>query len=349
MKFIASNARSGIHGYVTYRAATREDGPLFTFKFRFLTGSRITITTDEQAVALESNSPIEVTLTTIPWSNEEHSPIEGTVVGVGYGSRSEASNACRRWYSAMRVGLARRHAGADFFVANRSDSDWEVAQTREGTEWETGRRVIEDERRQLIYETEPSPRFVEALPGRVIKGLRTTWVADSAKAAARDGVLLSPKLDIACDLFGRAFDVEMPEARLVMLVTAVEALIEPAYRSLAIRDAAAALLEKLDTLDLGDMDRKRLRSQVGQLKKESIKEAGARLFTKHLTTTPTDESPSLYFTACYDLRSRIVHGTPAVADQEEAASRAPGLEIVVGRLIDGVATSAASGSHPSMP
>lgn len=322
---------------------------MYTFKFRFLTGSRITITTDEQSVTLESSPPIEVTLTTIPWSSEEHSPIEGTVVGVGYQSRREASDACRKWYSAMRVGLARRHAGADFFVNNRSDSDWDISPTREGTEWGTGRRVIENERRQLVYESEPSPSFAEALPGRAVKGLRTTWVADSAKAAARDGVLLGPKLDIACDLFGRSFDVEMPEARFVVLVTAAEALIEPAYRSPTVRDAATALLEKLDTLDLGDTDRKRLRSQVGQLKKESIKEAGARLFAEHLTSTVTDESPSLYFTACYDLRSRIVHGTPAVADEEEAASRAPGLEIVVGRLIDSVATKAAHGSDPSMP
>lgn len=317
---------------------------MFTFKFRFLTGSRISITRDVREVLLESGPPVEVRFQTAPWSSEEHAPIEGTVTGVGYASRMEASDACRRWYSAMRVGLARLHAGADFFVYNRLESDWESHPSREGTEWGAGRRIIKYERRQLVYETEPTPGFEEALPVKIIAGVRTSWIRDSAISAARDEVLLSPKLDIACDLFGRSFDVEMPEARFVMLVTSAEALVEPSYRSIAVRDAATALLEKLDALDLNDSDRKRLRSQVGQLKKESIKEAGARLFAEHFDATVTDELPAQYFSACYDLRSRIVHGTPAVTDETEAASRAPGFEIMVGRLIDSVATRVALSS-----
>jgi len=82
------------------------------------------------------------------------------------------------------------------------------------------------------------------------------------------------------------------------------------------------------------MERDALKQGVGQFQRESIGQAGRRLVSEALAgRTYEGMTPSDFFSRCYRLRSRLVHGDLPFPTREELSSIVAQLEVMLSDLL----------------
>ena len=158
--------------------------------------------------------------------------------------------------------------------------------------------------------------------------------------AEKIGISVSEREQTAFGLYsGSMFVASLADARFLMLMMAMETLIEQEPRS----DAAVAhvdrLIEQTRESGLPSPEITSLRSSLEYLRRESISAAGRRLAQERLAGRtygdPVKESPSKFFTGCYELRSRLVHGYHPRPTFNEVNGHVAGLELMVSDLLAG--------------
>ena len=102
-----------------------------------------------------------------------------------------------------------------------------------------------------------------------------------------------------------------------MLVMAIEALVETEAREATVVAHVDDLISRTQaaTLPANEID-----STVGSLRwlrEESINQAGRRLVSVRVPRIYGALEPQKFFTKCYKLRSRLVHGTQPTPSQDE--------------------------------
>jgi hypothetical protein len=118
-----------------------------------------------------------------------------------------------------------------------------------------------------------------------------------------------------------------------MLMMALETMIDPQPRADAVRDHVDRIVA--DTRDSG-LPPEEVNSIVGSLETlhdESIGQAGRRLVSRVGQRKYMDEPPKQFFTECYTLRSRLVHGHDPRPTRDEVDSRAVSLELLMRDLL----------------
>jgi len=168
-----------------------------------------------------------------------------------------------------------------------------------------------------------------------VVGRAAARLAELVRAASELDFTWGEREQLAYDLHSASFSEENADARFLMLMMALETLIEQESRS----EAAVAHLERLiaDTR-AGDLPPGEVASLAGSLeelaKRESVGSAGRRLArTLGDTEYLPGEPPPVFFTRCYELRSALVHGHYPRADRGEVGGRAAPLEGFVGDLL----------------
>lgn len=119
---------------------------------------------------------------------------------------------------------------------------------------------------------------------------------------------LTDKQTVSAELFCSSFfDVPL-RSRLITLVSAVEALLEPPERSLAVV-AVVELLEKtVRDSELDDGNKMAMLGSLQGLRRDSIGQAGRSLCESLLPGKEyLGRTASRFFSLCYDLRSQILH------------------------------------------
>lgn len=194
--------------------------------------------------------------------------------------------------------------------------------------------VLNDVHGVMTFECEPRPRFVSV--GVTLSVGRSAEHLTQAIAKARaTGASMSGAERLAYDLYSASFALPAADARFVMLMMALETLIEPAPRS----DAARVHVERLTALtkqaDLPEAEKDSLIRSLGRLMDESISQAGRRLAASLGGRIYMDQTPAKFFTSCYELRSRLVHGYYPRPTFDEVNARCAPLEPFVGDLLAG--------------
>ena len=140
---------------------------------------------------------------------------------------------------------------------------------------------------------------------------------------------------IAIELFSTSFFEQASDTRLLVLVMAIEAMLDLKPRS----EAAISFVDSLITSTMTESrisksDRDSMVGTLRWLKKESISGAGRRLSHERLGGRKyMDMSASTFFSHCYGLRSRLVHGNEKMPNQVEVGSVAAQLEVFVSDMI----------------
>jgi hypothetical protein len=137
------------------------------------------------------------------------------------------------------------------------------------------------------------------------------------------------------DIFNGALFQRTAETRLLMLVMAVEALLEFTSRppeSVALVRSFITSVQESSGLD--ESEKNSLLSALRFLKNESIRRAGRRLAEERLAGKTYDgrSGPQL-FIDCYDLRSQLVHGGDIRKARDQSGRLAGQLEVFVSDLI----------------
>jgi hypothetical protein len=254
------------------------------------------------------------------------------VEGYDYGNEDEARDAGERWRHLLEKAFAAVNLGADF--GDRAAKSVLTDAGQKMFSEQLGLPVLDDVHGVMTFECEPRPRFISGgatvSVGRPVEHLLKA-IAKAREANAR----MADEERLAYDLYSASFSMPGPDARFVMLMMAVETLIQPAPRSHAVRSQVERLIDLTNEADLPRGERDSLIGSLRLLLGESISRAGRRLAGRLGGRTYEDQTPEKFFTRCYELRSRLVHGHRPRPDFGEVNARCAPLEMFVSELLAG--------------
>jgi hypothetical protein len=211
--------------------------------------------------------------------------------------------------------------------------------TNEGIKYfeaQTKKRVLQGGLGLKVYETEPSLIFMQ--PSVELKvSSPISKLVEVLNYAIENPRRITEKEKVALQLFNTSFFEDAIEARFLTLVMAIEVLLEFQPRPEIVRAHVNNLInitENNETIEKAQKD-----SLLGSLKwlfHESINQAGRRLATERLNGRLYNNMvASKFFTHCYDLRCKLVHGSVPVPNPSEVGTAILQLEFFVSDLLSG--------------
>lgn len=251
--------------------------------------------------------------------------------GSGYESVDEADLAGRQIQNALIVALARVRVGADF--GHRAPKSWISEHGLKRYEEEIGQRVLNDIHGLTVFPSNPKPRFA-SFNAQVTIGVSP----DAFMTAFKQAIALQPKITdrdlLAYTLFNASFFQPTADSRFLLLVMAVEALLEPALRSKDAQEHVSSLIEQTKSSLLTPEEKNSILGSLRWLHRESINQTGKSLAIERLgVRTYGDRVAADFFSYCYQLRSNLVHGNLPVPTFEELGSAVGQLEVFVSDLL----------------
>jgi hypothetical protein len=250
----------------------------------------------------------------------------------GWPSEAEAAQAAAKYIPVLQVALAKLCVGADF-----GDRGPKSVWTQHGLamlKQQTGERALNDEQGVMVYESEPPPIFISTSASalRIVDPGRFELAFSQG---AKKGCSFSDSEALAFKLFNASFFQKSADTRLLMLVMAIEALLDPPPRppdALAHVDSMIGATKECATLS--PEERESLLGSMKWLRLESIRRAGRRLAAERLGDREyhNKKAPG-FFAYCYDLRSRLVHGKHPFPTFQEVNVAAGSLETFVSDLL----------------
>lgn len=259
--------------------------------------------------------------------------------GHGYSSSHEAMEAGQKYQSALMVALARVRVGADF--GQRAARG---VYTEHGLKWleqQVGHRVLNSAHGLMVFATDPKPRFAAA-SAKMVRGTNADTFQILLLEAIAKRPVLSDREQLAFSLFNASFFQPSADSRFILLVMAIEALIEPTQRSPETRKYVEELITQTQLAKLPSAERGSMLGSLRWLLQESINQAGKRLVAARLGDREYCEMPAIkFFSHAYQLRSNLVHGNLPYPTFEQVGNICGPLEVFVSDIL----TSPALG-HP---
>lgn len=307
----------------------------YSFRLRFVRSPRDSVNIDEPQLTLpKREGDPEVALV----SRERNTAIKDSTCLVlrasGWHTQEAAESAGNLYSDVLARTLARLRIGADF--GSRAAKSWFTADGLEWLQESTGRTVLNDVHGLMVYESTGNPQLVfTTMQGDMVRGVQGQQFIQILEHALRNIRELSDRERVSMELFNASFFQKSEDARFLLLMGGLEALIETGRRSGNI----VGHIEKLISItecasELSQQERNALKSALGQLQKESISQAGRKLVTEKLGARAYLQlSPSDFFSHCYRLRNRLIHGDPPLPTREEVSSAAAQLEVMVSDLL----------------
>lgn len=317
----------------------------WSFRLRFLLSDRQRITADrpDHEVVLQ-HAEVALVLRSLGRRDDGGGPSisesdELTLVGSGYASDEEATEAAATWQRQLTTALAANYIGANLGARSTQATLF----TRHGQAWarqhfgipaDDPRPIVGDRLGVNVYETDTRPIFATSTARPIVTYLveRLDAALDALTAA---GYVASRQEQFAYDMFAASFFLPSPDARFVTLVMAVEALIEQPPRSEQAQQLVADLIEETKQAGLAAEETQSLIGTMEWLKRESIGQGGRRLARRLAPRTYGGANPVAFFNRCYEIRSALVHGSENRPSVHEVNIRAAQLENFVADLLSG--------------
>lgn len=253
------------------------------------------------------------------------------LVGAGCDSAEEAVAAGVKFQNALMVALARVRVGADF--GHRAAKGMLTEHGLKWAEEQIGQRTLNNVHGLMVFQSDPRPRFA-SINVRMTRGTsHEAFIAAFTEAIAQDPPIAERDL-LAYTLFNASFFQPTSDSRFLLLVMAVEALIELAPRSADALTHVGSLIDQTKSSTLSADEKNSILGALCGLRKESISQAGRRLATERLGDRAYGGRPSAdFFNYCYRLRSNLVHGNLPTPIFEEVGNAAAPLEVFVSDLL----------------
>lgn len=254
-----------------------------------------------------------------------------TLRGSGYASEEEALAAGAKWRAQLMAAFTAIRVGADF--GDRSGRRGAFT-THALASLAPQHRALNDVHGLIVFECEPSPVFLRIGPiTATVTSPHGRLVAEMANAIENGG--LSEERQVSYDLFAASFGQESADARFALLMMALESMIDLAPRSAPCREHVYRMIALTEESGLPSSE---IRSIVGSMRwllDESIGQAGRKLAKRLEPKRYNDKAPAAFFTTCYELRSRLIHGHhPLPTTQEIGRWIAPLAEFVADLLME---------------
>ncbi|NEW49949.1 hypothetical protein GV792_07765 [Nocardia cyriacigeorgica] len=307
--------------------------PSYSFRntIKLRNGHRIEVEGEEQVVLL-ATEPTEVDIR--PLSAPKFADAaELRVQGGPYPSIEAAIEAGKSWRAILSVAFAKQRLGIDLGpqddpVAERNAFLAELA-AEQGVQALRGRYGL------LVFPSEP-PAIFGMSSVEVVVPHRPDVLAqlvDEARDSLGDPQLTEAQ-ELALRLLHLSFFDTNPETRFVLLVTAIEAVLDQGERSAKFVQWLEHLISETKASGLDKGTRDAILNYLGMGKRESIGASAKRLVAPLGEQTYDGLSSQAFFTACYTQRSNLVHANLPRTTVHELRSRLPTLERFVIEVLD---------------
>jgi len=254
-----------------------------------------------------------------------------TVVAENYGSIDEAKIAGGAMQNALMVALARIRVGADF--GYRAPSSVITEYGLQHFEKNTGQRILNNVHGLMIFETNPPPKFALAT-AKMRRGVQSEKFIQALVDAVSYQVQISQRDLLAYSLFNASFFQPTADTRFLLLVMAIEALIEPSPRSPQALEHIESMIGQTKNSKLTRDEKNSILGSLSWLRAESISQSGKKLVIQRLGNKIYNGKPAGdFFSDCYQLRSRFVHGVLPIPTFEEIGAASGLLEVFVSDLL----------------
>jgi hypothetical protein len=255
--------------------------------------------------------------------------------GRGWSSSEAASTAGTIHMDALKLAFTRLRIGADF-----GGREGTSAFTRFGLqvlEQQSGTRVLNDTPGVLVFESEPSPLFASVGSPTLVNLMQPDRVAKAFNFAIQNCPAISESEGLSLDLFHASFFQLTNDIRFLVLVMAVEALLDPQSRPPAVASYVQRWLREVEESEsIAEEEKASLHGSLKWLLCESINRSGRKFAIQRLGNRKyLDRNADNFFSYCYGLRSRLVHGEKPRPVIQEVGGAAAHLEVFVSDLLSG--------------
>jgi hypothetical protein len=188
----------------------------------------------------------------------------------------------------------------------------------------------------MVYEAEPPPRFA-SFTADARRGVSRDHFERVFSNAVAQANALTERDRLSIELVNASFFQRSADSRFLVLIMAIEALIDQLPRSTeAIAHVDSIITSTQEAESLSTDEKRSLLENLKRLKFESINQAGRRLAEARLgeRSYMNKKAPS-FFSHCYSIRSRLVHGEHPLPTQEQIGSVVAQLEVFVSDLVSG--------------
>ncbi|HEY2716676.1 MAG TPA: hypothetical protein VGI73_10710 [Solirubrobacterales bacterium] len=307
----------------------------YCFRIRFEFSPRTRIKSDETEIRIPDKAEGKEILLKAGQDKSTLSEAKSLVLrGRYFDTEADAERAAEHWMIVLKKSFARTYIGADFGTQppRSGVTDYGLALLSQEA---GGGRFLDDIHGISSFECEPPPTFVRVGQSQIIIGPDVAHLLAAIDEAAELGVDMSARERLAYDLYSASFSEPSEDARFMMLMMAVETLIEPSPRPDAVRVHVEGLIDGTRASDLPQDQIKSIVSSLEWLRNESIGQAGRKLAERLGDRTYMDdpESAVQFFSKCYTLRSALAHGADPRPPWDAVGIRAASLEHFVADLL----------------
>jgi len=306
--------------------------PSYDFRIRFDLSPMHRINADVERIEL-LNSPTGECIRLR--SNITGTPIKdhnrASIIGGPYPSESLAGQAADKSKRALLYWAIEQHAGIDF-----GDGKQRSVVTNQGLafyEKQIGFPCRNDNQGIDIFEHVENLRFVSFNVNAIV-GISPPNFISTFQHEYQSARQLTPKQELAIEIYTGSFFDTSARSRFITLVTAVEALLEPSRRP----GEVLTLVEGFETTTrqiIKDVrNRDSILGSLNWLRYQSIGQAGRELANIFLPNELFDGLSSQdFFTRCYDLRSNLLHRGTAADKSVDTLQLANFMETFVNHLL----------------
>lgn len=306
--------------------------PTYTFRLRFKRAS--TEINIEAPLLLLKSGPTMSSL--ILRSHNPEVPIRESkdliLEGSGYPTKEDAEQAGAKSFDALAVTLARLRVGADY--GSKGPRSWISTSFLSQISARTGTPIMNDVHGLIVYESDPRPSFA-SMNSDIRTGVAQESFERTLYNALETTIFLSERERLSLEMFNASFFQTTPESRLILLVMAIEALIELKARSTeAVAHVETMIAATENSSLLSPEDKTSMHGSLRWLRNESINQGGRRLAQERLGERQYGgKSAQAFFSYCYGLRSKLVHGETPPPSQQVIGTCAAELQGYVSDLL----------------
>jgi hypothetical protein len=255
--------------------------------------------------------------------------------GSRYSSEPEAAAAGERWWDWLTLLLACVNVGVDF--GTWAPQGGVTAEYKQALSWQMGIPMLNDVHGLLTFEqTDAPPRFLRVDPITGMVSSPHHRLDAALERVVRAEPVMTTRQRLAYDLYAASMSETNADARFMLLMMAVESLLEPRPRPAPAQALVRGLIAQVRSSEL---ERSEIDSIVGSLRwleQDSISRTGRELAKGLSPRTYGGQDPVAFFSDCYRLRSALAHGADPRPSRTEVDLRAARLEPFVAHLISGL-------------
>jgi hypothetical protein len=304
----------------------------YSFRIRLNRAASCTLDIEEQRLDLLVENECQRVSLNAPSNEKSIKDAERwLLIGEGFSSEGEALQAGADFQDAILLCLTKARLGVD--AGHRAPKGYVTDYGLQFLSDTSGQRVLNDVHGLMTYSSEPKPVFslvsinaVRCMNAKSFKEIFHKTISLKPNLAERDRLAIS--------LFHESFFQRAAHARFLLLVMAIETLLDLEQKSEIASKLVGQFIQQVGSSRLVEGEKASIIGSLQWLRKESINQAGKRLSKFRLGSSAYGgRTAEQFFSYAYRLRSTLLHGRATAQTFAEIAKAVGPLELFVSDFV----------------